>query len=242
MLPRPVRKGLVHARDAARRVSGKAVARSDSNTSLAETVALGADEQYLRGLSQSDLRLRSRLLGGDPVADQDAYLLDALAAGPRDLLDRMLYADTLTYLPEDLLVKMDRATMAHSLEARAPLLDHKLVEFTGRLPAQRKMDAGTTKVLLREIAGTLLPPSMLDRPKYGFAAPLEGWFRDELAGVYRDVVLAPDARLRDHLDQQVAAGMLTEHLGGRADLSRRMWLLLAFELWARRWLEVGVRA
>ena len=242
VLPKPVRKGLVHARDAARRVSGKAVARSDSNTSLAETVALGADEQYLRGLSQSDLRLRSRLLGGDPVADQDAYLLDALAAGPRDLLDRMLYADTLTYLPEDLLVKMDRATMAHSLEARAPLLDHKLVEFTGRLPAQRKMDAGTTKVLLREIAGTLLPPSMLDRPKYGFAAPLEGWFRDELAGVYRDVVLAPDARLRDHLDQEVAAGMLTEHLGGRADLSRRMWLLLAFELWARRWLEVGVRA
>jgi asparagine synthase (glutamine-hydrolysing) len=242
VLPKPMRKGLVHARDAARRMSGRAVVRSDSNTSLAETVVLSADEQYLRGLSQSDLRLRSRLMGGDPVADQDAYLLDALASGPTDLLDRMLHADTLTYLPEDLLVKMDRATMAHSLEARAPLLDHKLVEFTGRLPAQRKMQAGTTKVLLREIAGTLLPPSLLDRPKYGFAAPLEGWFREDLAGVYRDVVLAPDARLRDHLDQEVAAGMLTEHLGGRADLSRRMWLLLAFELWARRWLEVGVRA
>ncbi len=242
VLPKPVRKGLVHARDAARRVSGKAVAKGGSNTSLAETIGLSADERYLRGVSQSDLRLRSRLMGGDPIANQDAYLLDALAAGPSDLLDRMLHADTLTYLPEDLLVKMDRATMAHSLEARAPLLDHKLVEFTGRLPAHRKMQAGTTKILLREIAGTLLPPSLLDRPKYGFAAPLEGWFREDLAGVYRDVVLAPDARLRDHLDQEVAAGMLTEHLGGRADLSRRMWLLLAFELWARRWLEVGVRA
>ena len=241
-LPKPVRRGLVHARDAARRVSGKAVARSDSNTSLAETVVLSADEQYLRGLSQSDLRLRSRLMGGDPVADQDAYLLGALAAGPSDLLDRMLSADTHTYLPEDLLVKMDRATMAHSLEARAPLLDHELVEFTARLPAQRKMQAGTTKVLLREIAGTLLPPSLLDRPKYGFAAPLEGWFRSDLAGVYRDVVLAPDACLRDHLDQDVAAAMLAEHLGGRADLSRRMWLLLAFELWARRWLGSGVQA
>ena len=76
----------------------------------------------------------------------------------------------------------------------------------------------------------------------GFAAPLDGWFREDLGERYRDVVLAPDARLRDHLDQEVAAGMLTEHLGGRADLSRRMWLLLAFELWARRWLEVGVRA
>ena len=141
--------------------------RPGSNTSLAETVGLSADEQYLRGLSQSDLRLRSRLMGGDPVADQDAYLLDALAAGPTDLLDRMLYADTMTYLPEGLLVKMDRATMAHSLEARAPLLDHKLVEFTGILPAARKMQAGTTKVLLREIAGTLLPPSLLDRPGMG---------------------------------------------------------------------------
>ena len=230
----------MHARDAARRVSGKPVARSESNTSLAETVGLPLDVQYLRNLSQSDLRLRSRLMGGDPVADQDAYLLGALAAGPSDLLDRMLWADTLTYLPEDLLVKMDRATMAHSLEARAPLLDHELVEFTGRLPAERKLQGGTTKILLREIARTLLPPSMLDRPKYGFAAPLEGWFRSDLAGVYRDVVLAPDARLRDHLDQDVAATMLAEHLGGRADLSRRMWLLLAFELWARRWLENGV--
>ena len=154
----------------------------------------------------------------------------------------MLWADTLTYLPEDLLVKMDRATMAHSLEARAPLLDHELVEFTGRAARRSaRCDAGTTKVLLREIARTLLPPSMLDRPKYGFAAPLEGWFRSDLAGVYRDVVLAPDARLRDHLDQDVAATMLAEHLGGRADLSRRMWLLLAFELWARRWLDNGVR-
>jgi asparagine synthase (glutamine-hydrolysing) len=240
VLPTPVRRGLVQARDAARRVSGKPVARSDSNTSLAETVGLPLDVQYLRNLSQSDLRLRSRLMGGDPVADQDAYLLGALATGPSDLLDRMLWADTLTYLPEDLLVKMDRATMAHSLEARAPLLDHELVEFTGRLPAERKLQGGTTKILLREIARTLLPPSLLDRPKYGFAAPLEGWFRSDLAGVYRDVVLAPDARLRDHLDQDVAATMLAEHLGGRADLSRRMWLLLAFELWARRWLDNGV--
>jgi Asparagine synthase len=83
---------------------------------------------------------------------------------------------------------------------------------------------------------------MLSVMRYGFAVPLEGWFREDLAGVYRDVVLAPDSRLRDHLDQEVAAGMVTERLGARADLSRRMWLLLAFELWARRLLEVGVRA
>ena len=104
------------------------------------------------------------------------------------------------------------------------------------------MDAGHDQGPAPRDRGHAAPAEHARPAQDGFAAPLEGWFRDELAGVYRDVVLAPDARLRDHLDQQVAAGMLAEHLGGRADLSRRMWLLLAFELWARRWLEVGVRA
>jgi asparagine synthase (glutamine-hydrolysing) len=92
-----------------------------------------------------------------------------------------------------------------------------------------------TKVLLREMAATLLPQRFLDRPKYGFAAPIDGWFRSDLAGVYRDTVLAPDARGRDHLDQAVAASLLADHLAGRTDQSRRLWLLLAFELWARQW-------
>ena len=176
VLPKPVRKGLVHARDAARRMSGKAVARQ-----RLEHLARG-DVRPRRPTSSTCAACRSRTcgcargcIGGDPVADQDAYLLDALAAGPSDLLDRMLDADTLTYLPEDLLVKMDRATMAHSLEARAPLLDHKLVEFTGAAPgAAQDATAGTTKVLLREIAGTLLPPSLLDRPKYGLRGAARG--------------------------------------------------------------------
>ena len=192
-------------------------------------VEMGPDERYVRLMEIFGPELRESLLG-DEAAGRDGYLADVLSAGPSDPLDRMLWADTLTYLPEDLLVKVDRATMANSLEARAPLLDHKVIEFAARLPSNRKISRGVTKLVLRDVAKSLMPARLVDRPKRGFGVPIAAWFRSDLAGVYRDTVLAPDACLRDHLDQDVAAAMLAEHLGGRADLSRRMWLLLAFEL------------
>ena len=154
----------------------------------------------------------------------------------------MLAADVQSYLPEDLLVKMDRATMAHSLEARAPLLDHRLAEYVARLPVDAKSTGGTTKVLLRRIALGLMPRSLVERPKYGFAAPLESWFRDDLAGVYRDLVLAPSAHLGSHLDKEVARSLLDEHVAGTAENGRRLWLLLAFELWSRRWAAAPLEA
>ncbi|MFL5758040.1 MAG: asparagine synthase (glutamine-hydrolyzing) [Chloroflexota bacterium] len=236
-VPGPVRRQLVRARDAARAVRGRAPGRSDADTTLREIIDLPVDLQYVRLRSMSDARLRTRLLRDAAVANQDSFLLATLESGPHGLLDRMLAADTVSYLPEDLLVKMDRATMAHSVEARAPLLDHVLVEFAARLPADRKIRGGVTKVLLRDIARRLMPPALLDRPKYGFAAPLETWFRHELAGVYRETVLGSGAMTRDHFDQSVAATMLQEHLDGRTDQSRRLWLLLSFEVWARRWLQ-----
>ena len=164
------------------------------------------------------------------------YLLDVLRSGPTDAIDRMLRADLLTYLPEDLLVKMDRATMANSLEARSPLLDHKLVEFAARLPVGDKIDGKTTKVLLREIAKRLMPADHVDRPKMGFAAPIGEWFRSDLGDRFTELVLAPDAATRDHLDQTYAAEMLRQHRSGVADYDGQLWSLLMFELWARRWL------
>jgi asparagine synthase (glutamine-hydrolysing) len=149
----------------------------------------------------------------------------------------MLRADLLTYLPEDLLVKMDRATMANSLEARAPLLDHKLVEFAARLPVDRKIAGANTKVLLRAIAKHLMPAEMVDRPKMGFGVPIGGWFRGALGDRFEELVLAPDAASRDHLDPSVAAKLLKEHRSHHAEQEHRLWLLLMFELWARTWLR-----
>jgi len=207
--------------------------RLDSWRSLVE---MKPDARYVRLMTIFGPEQRRRLIG-DPGSDQDGYLAGVLAAGPQNGLDRMLRADTLTYLPEDLLVKMDRATMANSLEARAPLLDHHVVEFAARLPTGRKIRRGVTKVILRDVAKTLMPARLVDRPKRGFGVPIGSWFRSELGERFEDVVLAGDSELRDHLDQAAASDLLTEHRSGERDHGHRLWALLMFELWARRWLR-----
>jgi asparagine synthase (glutamine-hydrolysing) len=197
---------------------------------------LHPDARYVRQMTIFDQSDRNALLHelGDSTS---GYLLDVLRDGPSEPLDRMLRADLLTYLPEDLLVKMDRATMANSLEARAPLLDHKLVEFAASLPADRKIAGSDTKALLRTIAKQLMPAEMIDRPKMGFGVPIGGWFRGALGDRFRDYVLAPDAASRDQLDPGAAARLLKEHRSGHADHEHRLWMLLMYELWARTWLR-----
>ena len=203
----------------------------------AETLfALEPDERYVRLMTTMDSRRRGMLLSSSN-GKASRYLLDVLGASPADPVDRMLRTDLLTYLPEDLLVKVDRATMAKSLEARAPLLDHVVVEFAARLPANRKIAGSNTKALLRSIAKQLMPAELVDRPKMGFAVPLAGWFRGPLGGHFEELVLAGDAASRDHLDSSVAADLLREHRSGASDHYYQLWLLLMFEMWARTWLK-----
>jgi asparagine synthase (glutamine-hydrolysing) len=209
--------------------------RARKGQSWTRLAGLSADRRYVDTMTIFDAPMRSELLGNG-VADQDALLLDVLAQGPKDRMDRMMRADLLTYLPEDVLVKVDRATMASSLEARAPFLDHQVVEFAASLPARRKLRFHTAKVLLREIARELLPAALVDQPKGGFSVPLSSWFMGDLATTYRETVLAPDARLQDHLDSRLPARLLAEHGVQGADHAHRLWTLLVFELWARRWL------
>lgn len=194
------------------------------------------DTRFVRSMTILREASRAELLGNPEEADTDAYVLDTLRAGPRVPLDRMLRCDLLTYLPGDLLVKMDRASMANSLEVRSPLLDHKLVEFGATLPQDRKLIRGSSKVLLREVAKRLMPADLVDRPKQGFGVPINGWFRSQLGERFEELVLAPDAALRDHLDPGVAATLLAEHRSGRLVHGHRLWVLMMFELWARRWL------
>jgi asparagine synthase (glutamine-hydrolysing) len=235
MLPGPIR-GMA-ARAASRIVMrGRPGYRDRGRGSGWSVMAkLSPAERYARVVSIMDESLRLRLLGHPD--DAGRYMLDILHNGTRDGIDRMLRADLLAYLPEDLLVKMDRASMANSLEARAPLLDHKLIEFAARLPSDRKVTLTTTKVLLREIATDLLSKELVERPKMGFGVPLATWFDGELGGLYREVVLAADSRSRDYLDVDVAASLLDEHQAGDRQHAHRLWLILMFELWARRWLR-----
>jgi asparagine synthase (glutamine-hydrolysing) len=155
----------------------------------------------------------------------------------RDPLDRALAMDVAHHLPDDLLTKMDIATMACSLEARAPLLDYRLVEWAARLPVRLKQRRLERKRLLRDVLARRLPRELFERPKMGFTAPTGAWLRGELRDLMLDTVVSPDARSRDYLNVAEVERTVREHLGLVADHSRALWTILMLELWHREVVE-----
>ena len=150
---------------------------------------------------------------------------------------RSSIATSRPYLPLDILTKVDRMTMAHSIEARPPLLDHRVVEFAATIPARYRLRDGTTKYLLKRAMRGVLPDGIIDRPKHGFAVPLARWFRGELAGFARGVLLSDACRERGLFDTKHVERLIELHRSGR-DLDLQLWTLLSFELWCRRVLDV----
>ena len=150
------------------------------------------------------------------------------------------YRDLHHYLPLDILTKVDRMTMAHSLEARPPLLDHKLVEFAATIPARFRLNGGTTKYLFKQAMRGMLPDAIIDRQKHGFAVPLARWFRGELAGFARDVLLSDTCRQRGIFDTRFVERLLQLNARGR-DLDLQLWTVLSFEMWCRRFLDASPR-
>jgi asparagine synthase (glutamine-hydrolysing) len=160
-----------------------------------------------------------------PVAHPLAPLL---TAGPLDGGAGYLAADFFSYLPDDLLVKEDRMTMAHGLEARVPFLDREVVEFAWALPQSFKVRGLQTKVLLKRVALRWLPREIVFRPKHGFAVPVSEWFRGELRGLGLEVLLGGDL-----LDPRAVRDLWDRHQRGEADLGPQLWTLFAYRLWER---------
>lgn len=143
----------------------------------------------------------------------------------------MLWTDLMTYLPDDILVKVDRMSMACSLETRAPLLDHHVVEFMATVPREWKYTLFTSKRLLRRVAGRYLPEAVLRRPKQGFAVPLAGWLKRELRPWMEDLLRSRACRERGWFKPAHLEAMMAEHVAGRRDLSQQLWALLMLESW-----------
>jgi asparagine synthase (glutamine-hydrolysing) len=172
-------------------------------------------------------------LDASPTA---ALLTETFARALADgRLDRTLSTDVQCYLPGALLPKVDRMTMAHSLEARSPFLDHVLLEFAARLPASCKVRGTTTKRLLRETFADVLPPAIARRAKMGFSVPLGQWFRTTLREDVRAILLARDARIGRYLRTARVSALLEAHAHGEADHGKRLWALLNLEVWLRRY-------
>ncbi len=155
----------------------------------------------------------------------------------RDPLSRSLYVDVKTYLADDILCKVDRASMAVSLEARVPILDHKFVEFMATIPPDLKLRGDQGKYLFKEVARSHLGQEIVDRPKMGFSMPLAEWLRGPLKPMIEETILAPSARSMDWLDRKSVRGLWQRHLSGGRWIESQLWALLMLELWARRFLN-----
>jgi asparagine synthase (glutamine-hydrolysing) len=152
------------------------------------------------------------------------------------LLDRLLYADVKTYLHE-LLMKQDQMSMAASIESRVPFLDHKLVEFTARLPERMKLRGWTTKYVLRQSMKGVLPDAILKRSKMGFPVPLAKWFRGPFRPVIEDYVLGERASSRALFDPTFVRNLVEEHQSGARNHAERLWSLVNFEMWQRQFID-----
>ena len=156
-----------------------------------------------------------------------------------DPTERLLGLDVMTYLPGDLLVKMDIATMAHSLEVRSPLLDHRFMELAASLPGTSKLNGTQTKRVFKDALRPWLPDRVLDRRKMGFAVPLAEWLRGPLRALPEDVLLDPGALERGWFRPERLRELIDQHRSGHADHAEKLWALLQLELWQRTYLDGG---
>jgi asparagine synthase (glutamine-hydrolysing) len=156
---------------------------------------------------------------------------------PTDLLNATMGADAELYLPDDLLVKVDIASMAHGLEARSPFLDHELVEFAATIPSGLKVRGRATKRILKQALADLLPPPVLTRRKMGFGVPIDHWLRHDLRDLAYDTLLSRHALGRNYFQPAVVRRLLDEHAEGRANLHYWLWNLLMLELWHRTYID-----
>jgi asparagine synthase (glutamine-hydrolysing) len=237
-LPRALRQGLMQP--VSRRLPHSAWGRN-----YLYNVALDPIDRYIDSVSMfTSLNKRSLLtdefrqrLNGKENAALARFRELAASVRTDEPLDALLYLDSKTYLPGDILTKVDRMTMAVSLEARAPLLDHKLMEFAARLPASMKMRGLETKHIFKRAVRDLVPAEILDRPKQGFGIPLDRWINDQLRERTRETLTEQRTRERGIVRQDYVQKLLDEHERGRRDHSGALWTLLMLELWHRSFLD-----
>jgi asparagine synthase (glutamine-hydrolysing) len=200
-------------------------------------------ERYLRWVSAFDTAAK-RELYSDEFAHETEHLQAKSFLEPwfervngEGVVDAALLADTMTYLPNDLLVKVDIASMAVSLEARSPFLDHHVIEFAASLPEKLKLKGWTTKYILKRVLKRLLPAENLERSKMGFGVPIGHWFRAGMQGFLRETLLSEKALKRGLFKPETVTRLIEQHTSGQQNYEHQLWTLLMLELWFNRFID-----
>ena len=200
-------------------------------------------QRYFRWMSTFKPAVKPELYTAEfanAVSGQNAsHFLDQWfdRANGSGILDATLLTDQMTYLPNDLLVKVDIASMANSLEARSPFLDHNLIEFAASLPENLKMRGLRTKSLLKKVAARLVPREVVYRRKMGFGVPVGRWFRGEMKDFVRGVLLSEKSLGRGIVKPEMLTRYVDEHTSGKFDHAFQIWTLLMLELWFQRFID-----
>lgn len=216
------------ARDLKRFLKAASLPRKERYFRWMTTFTVAAkDELYTRDFAAA-------AAGANPEDLLDGWFASANGSG---LLDATLLTDQMTYLPNDLLVKVDIASMAVSLEARSPFLDHKLIEFAASLPENLKIRRFETKYLLKKVAARLVPKEVVYRRKMGFGVPIGRWFRNEMKDFVREVLLSERSLARGIVKPEVVERYVNEHLNGERDHAFQVWTLLMLELWFQKFID-----
>jgi asparagine synthase (glutamine-hydrolysing) len=242
-LPRPLRRILTNSWLQTFRTSGRQKSRLRKIQRLSQVLAVPAARRYadLVGIfneSQRASLYADEFLTNLPENDPVEFLDHALRLGQRrDGTTAATLADLITYLPCDLCQKVDIATMAHGLECRQPMLDHRVVELAAALPIGMKVRRGRGKQILKRAFGKMLPPEVFGRRKMGFGVPLDHWFRHELRELLHDTLLSQRALARPYFRADAIRDLLAQHMNCRFDHASRLWALLVLELWHQQWVD-----
>ena len=208
-------------------------AMGDKLDKLARVLAAGGEDAAYEAAGA--LWAAPEILVPGAVAPPEDACDPSLARDIPDFLSRMQYLDSVRYLPDDILAKLDRASMAVGLEARVPMLDHRVVEYAWGLDPSLKRRRGTSKWLLRRVLRRFVPPALTDRPKAGFAVPVGAWLRGPLRE-WAEALMAPERLAREGtLDPAAVTACWREHLAGRRNRSQQLWAVLMFQAWRERW-------
>jgi asparagine synthase (glutamine-hydrolysing) len=241
-LPNVLRKGVIGNVANALPVGSRTNPFSKAKRFVA-AASLSPIERYLRWISAFDEDFKQRLYTDDFRAETAHFSTAGIIApwfakaNGAGIVDAALLTDTMTYLPNDLLVKMDIASMSVSLEARSPFLDHHLMEFAASLPEKLKLRRLTTKYLLKRVLKQLVPSENLTRKKMGFGVPIGYWFRGVMQPFLRATLLSDKALSRGLFKPECVRQVIDEHVEGKLDHSHRLWSLLMLELWFERFID-----
>jgi asparagine synthase (glutamine-hydrolysing) len=228
LLPAAASKRRSPVRDAQRFLSAAALPRTERYGRWTSAFTPDEKAEILKP------EFRVGLNAARPYSILDEWIAKANGAG---IVDALMLTDQMTYLPNDLLPKVDIASMANSLEARSPFLDHKVIEFAASLPAELKMKGFRPKYLLKKAAARLVPRDVIYRRKMGFGVPIAKWLRGEMREMVESNLRSKKFIDRGIVDGNVTERYLDDHIQGRADHATKLWTLLMLELWYQRFID-----